>query len=349
VNAETIKLTTYFGERSRSHGALVADALMALYQQRGLRASVMLRGIEGFGESHHDHTDMLLTSSQDLPVVTIAVDARERVERLIPEVLAIRSEGLVTIERARLVDTARADGELPDDLRDEAKLSIYVGRHQRVAGQPGFVAVCELLQRCGMHGATVLLGVDGTSAGVRARARLIGRNAEVPMLVMSVGPGGAVANALAELATMLPQAPTTLERVSVTRRDGVKISDPQPGEPVLGDGAGRRHKLTVYTSSDDRYGDHPLHRELIRRLYAERVAGATSLMGIWGFHDDGRPRGDRLLQARRHTPVITIAIDIPERIAAVYPHVEEMTAASGLVTLETVPVLGSAPSTATAG
>jgi PII-like signaling protein len=341
VNQETLKLTTYFGERARSHGELLADQLIELYQQRQVRASVMIRGVEGFGESHREHTDMLLTLSQDLPVVTVAVDAAERIEELLPAVLAIRTKGLVTIERARLMggDQLQALDALPDDLTREAKLSVYLGRHHRVGGQRAFAAVCDLLQRCGMYGATVLLGVDGTRDGQRARAKLIGRNAEVPMLLMSVGPGEAVMQALSGLKTMLPDVDVTLERVSITRRDGIKISDPQPGEPVLGDGSSHRHKLTIYTSGDDRHGDHPLHREIVRRLRTRRLAGATSLMGIWGFHDDGRPRGDRLLQARRHTPVITIACDTPERIAAVYPEVEQLTAESGLVTLETVPVL----------
>jgi PII-like signaling protein len=342
VNTQTLKLTTYFGELARSHGELLADQLIGLYQQRRVRASVTMRGVEGFGESHREHTDMLLTLSQDLPVVTVAVDSSERIEELLPAVLAIRTKGLVTIERARLItgDQLEVPAALPGDLIEQAKLSLYIGRHERVGGRPAFVAICELLQRCGMYGATVLLGVDGTRRGQRARAKLIGRNAEVPMLLMSVGPGEAVTQALGALRTMLPEVDATLERVSITRRDGVRISDPRPGEPVLGDGSNHRHKLTIYTSGDDRHGDHPLHREIVRRLRTQRLAGATSLMGIWGFHDDGRPRGDRLLQARRHTPVITIACDTPERIAAAYPEVEQLTAESGLVTIETVPVLG---------
>ena len=34
--------------------------------------------------------------------------------------------------------------------------------------------------------------------------------------------------------------------------------------------------------------------------------GATCLRGIWGFHGDHAPHGDRLLQLRRHVPVVTI-------------------------------------------
>jgi hypothetical protein len=44
--------------------------------------------------------------------------------------------------------------------------------------------------------------------------------------------------------------------------------------------------------------------EIIRRLCASRAAGATSLRGIWGFHGDHAPHGDRPLRLRRGVPVV---------------------------------------------
>ena len=70
----------------------------------------------------------------------------------------------------------------------------------------------------------------------------------------------------------------------------------------------------------------------------ERLAGATTLRGVYGFHDDQPPRGDRFWQTRRHAPVMTIAVDTHERIAEVFGVVEQVTSDVGLVTVETVPV-----------
>jgi len=58
-------------------------------------------------------------------------------------------------------------------LAEATKLTIYVGRGERVAGRPAFLAVVDLLHRHGVDGATVLLGVDGTAHGVRQRAALL--------------------------------------------------------------------------------------------------------------------------------------------------------------------------------
>ena len=86
----------------------------------------------------------------------------------------------------------------------------------------------------------------------------------------------------------------------------------------------------------------PIHRALVRRLFDSRAAGgATVLRGIWGFHGDHEPHGDKLFQLARRVPVTTIVVDAPERIAASFDIVDELTGEHGLVTSELVPALVS--------
>ena len=66
------------------------------------------------------------------------------------------------------------------------------------------------------------------------------------------------------------------------------------------------------------------------------------MRGIWGFHGDHAPHGDRLLALRRHVPVVTVVIDTPERIARSFEIIDELTAHRGLVTSEMVPALCAA-------
>ena len=40
-----------------SGGEFLADALFEIYERHGLRASVLIRGVEGFGIKHHLRTD----------------------------------------------------------------------------------------------------------------------------------------------------------------------------------------------------------------------------------------------------------------------------------------------------
>ena len=104
MSTEAIKLTSYFGERHRTGGRFTADALIDLYGRHEIAASILLRGTEGFGLKHHLRTDRSLTLSEDLPLTTIAVDSRPRIESVLGPTLELNRAGLVTLERARLLD-----------------------------------------------------------------------------------------------------------------------------------------------------------------------------------------------------------------------------------------------------
>jgi len=337
VNNDCLKLTTYFGERDRTDGQLLADRLLDLYGSAQIETSVLLRGVSGFGLKHHLHTDQLLSMSDDLPLVSAAVDTRERIDALLPQVLAMQQRGLVTIERARMLTGEPLLGDLPKQLGETTKLTIYVGRKQRANGADAFRAVTDLLHRRGLAGATVLLGVDGTAHGRRARASLLGPNADVPMMVIAVGASEQIAGALPELAGLDPSPTLTLERVRICKRDGQLLATPDELPGVDEHGLAIWQKLMVHSSETARHDGKPLHRALVQRLRAANVAGATSLRGVWGFHGDHAPHGDKLLQLHRGVPAVTIVIERPERIAVAFRIIDEMTTERGLVTSELVP------------
>jgi PII-like signaling protein len=339
MNEDCLKLTTYFGERDRTDDALLADELLDIYGGHRVQASVLLRGAEGFGRLHHLHTGRLLSLSEDLPVVSVAVDKRERIETMLDLVLQAKRRGLITLERARLLSGEIAHVDLPGQLGEATKLTVYVGRQERVGRNPAFVAVCELLHQRGISGATVLLGVDGTSRGRRRRARFFGRNADVPMMIISVGSGESIAGVLPELSEMLSEPLLTLERVRVCKRDGELLATPHELPGTDEHGLALWQKLMIHTSDSASYDGRSLHLAIIRRLRESDAAGATSLRGIWGFHGAHAPHGDKFFQFRRHVPVITIVIDTPERIARSFEIIDELTTQHGLVTSEMVPAV----------
>jgi PII-like signaling protein len=349
VNEDCLKLTTYFGERDRTPDGLLGDELMAIYGQQRLQASILLRGVEGFGRLNHLQTDRLLSLSEDLPVVTVAIDARHRIEPLLQPVLQIKQRGLITLERARMLSGEIGSVTLPEALDEATKLTVYVGRIERVRRAPVYVAICDLLHRRGIAGASVLLGVDGTRRGQRSRARFFGRNADVPVMVIAVGAGERIAGVLPELGRLLREPLMTLERVRVCKRDGELLAEPHELPGTDEHGLAMWQKLMIYTSNSATHDGHPLHLAIIRRLRAADAAGATCLRGIWGFHGDHAPHGDKLLQVRRHVPVCTVAIDTPERIGRAFAIVDELTAEHGLVTSEMVPAAAAISATKTLG
>jgi PII-like signaling protein len=341
ADEDCVKLTTYFGERDRTSDGLMGDELLDIYGSHRLQISVLLRGAEGFGRLHHLRTDRLLSLSEDLPVVTIAVDKRERIEALLGLVLQIKRKGLITLERARLLTGEIGTVRLPEELGEATKLTIYVGRHEKAHRMSASAAVTDLLYRRGIAGASVLLGMDGTSRGRRVRAKFFARNADVPVMVIAVGSGEKIAQILPELASLLRDPLMTLERVRVCKRDGELLATPHELPSTDEHGLAMWQKLMIYTSHAATHEGYPLHHAIIRRLRESDAAGATTLRGIWGFHGDHAPHGDKFFQITRHVPVLTIAIDTPERTARSFQIIDELTAEHGLVTSEMVPAMSA--------
>lgn len=334
MTEDGLKLTVYLGERARVPGdGFAADALMEIAARHELRASVLLRGMAGFGAAQRLRTDRLLTLSEDLPLVSVAVDRRDRIEAALAEARALRFGGLVTLERCRLL---AGPGDLPPEA---AKLTVYVGRHERVDGRPASDVVVDALRDAGVAGATVLLGVDGTRHGVRRRARFSGRNADVPLMVIAVGTGDRISAALALLRGRLAQPLATLERIALCKRDGTLLAEPLPAAGADASGLPIWQKLMVYAGEQSRAGRAPLHAELVRELRAAGAAGATTLRGIRGYHGDHAPHGDVLWQLRRRVPVVTVIVDTPDRTRQWFEIVDRLTADTGLVTSEIVPAL----------
>lgn len=342
VNEDCVKLTTYFGERDRVGPGFLADAFIDIYARHRLQTSLVMRGVEGFGATQHLRTDRLLTLSEDLPLVSVAVDTRARVAAALSEVRKLPFNGLVTLERARLIvgpqDHALA---LPWAGQAETKLTVYVGRQERIGGRLAYEAVVAFLHAHGVAGATVLLGVDGTVHGARRRARFFGRNASVPLMIIAVGDSHAIARLLPELTAMLPRPLVSIERVQVCKRDGERLGEPRPLPGRDASGLGVWQKLMVYAGEQAHVGAQPLHQALIRELRRAKASGATSLRGIWGYHGAHAPHGDSFWQLRRRVPVVTVIVDTPERIQRWFGTVDELTAQTGLVTSEMVPAFRS--------
>lgn len=346
MNEPCLKLTAYFGERQRavSDGAargFLADAMLNLFDDQEVATSVMLRGIASFGPRHVLRTDESLSLSEDPPVTIVAVDAEPKINGLVDDVLAMTARGLATLERARLtrgdVDVAALD-DTQGQNGDATKLTLYVGRQDRIAGIPAYRTVCDLLYRHGFGGATVLLGVDGTAHGDRYRARFFSRNVNVPLMIISIGTAAQVRAAVAEISAAIPNPLLTIERVRMCKRDGELLGRPHRLPRTDDQGRVLWQKLMVYTSEATGHGGLPIHRALVRRLLQSGMArGATVLRGIWGFHGGHKPHGDKLFQLARRVPVVTIIIDTPEWIERSFDIVDELTADHGLVTSEMVP------------
>ncbi len=334
MSEDALKLTVYFGERDRVGRRLLADALIDVFERRELTISLLMRGTEGFGIKHHLRSDRTLTLSEDLPLVGVAVDSGPAVQSALDDLERLHFDGLVTLERARLQN----DEPQPEPADAGAlKLTVYLGRQERIDGRPGYEAVVALLRAHGADAVTVLLGVDGTTHGRRRRAAFFSGNAEVPLMVIAVGQRDAIERARTALAATLTRPLVTVEKVTVCKRGGERLVGVEQLAALQATAPGMWQKLMVHAGEQADSHGQPLHDALIRALRRAGAAGATSLRGIWGYSGDEPPHGDTFWQLRRRVPMLTLAIDTPERIASLWGIIERVTGSETVLTSEFVP------------
>lgn len=111
IEGEGTLLRIFVGESDRWHGKPLYEVIVERARAEGLAGATVLRGLEGFGAHSRVHTSRILRLSEDLPVVNEIVDRPERIEAILPALDELVAEGLVTLERVRVISyRARADG-----------------------------------------------------------------------------------------------------------------------------------------------------------------------------------------------------------------------------------------------
>jgi PII-like signaling protein len=338
VDEDAVILTSYFRERHRA--GQPDGALIDLYERGAIAASVLLRGIEGYGPGQPDGAGRALPLPEHPSLTVIAVDTGPRIDAVLDEVVRLAQPRLITLERARLLSDEIEPLWLSEPPAEATRLTIYCGHADRVYQVPAFEAACELLYRRGVAGATVLSGVDGAARGQRQRAHFLRHGADAPLMIVAVGSGKRIGMMLPELGGLFRHPLMTLASVRLCKRDGQFVSRPEtlPGSEAGGAPAGMaaQLKLTVYTSEAARHDGQPAHRAIISQLRSAGVTGATSQRGTWGFHGEHAPHGEHFPRHGHHVPVVTTVIDRAERIGVAFDVIDALTPGRGLVTAETV-------------
>jgi PII-like signaling protein len=96
-------LRIFVGESDTWHGKPLYQAIVERVRVEGLAGATVTRGIEGFGASSRIHTSRILRLSEDLPVVVEIVDTAEQIDRILPLLDEMVSEGIVTLERVEVI------------------------------------------------------------------------------------------------------------------------------------------------------------------------------------------------------------------------------------------------------
>lgn len=97
------KVIIYVNEDSKFQHHLLYQALMKFLLDRGVPGASAIRCLEGFGSHRQLHTPKLEALAEHLPIRVEFVDTAERVEALLPELAAMVTDGLISVQDAFVV------------------------------------------------------------------------------------------------------------------------------------------------------------------------------------------------------------------------------------------------------
>jgi uncharacterized protein len=90
------KVTIYFNEDTSSESDFLSNAILGLLLREGVAGATLLRPEAGFGSHHRMHTQAGgIDTARHMPLRIEFVDAAQNVERLLPFLMDLVTDGLI--------------------------------------------------------------------------------------------------------------------------------------------------------------------------------------------------------------------------------------------------------------
>src|ERR1700761_216175 len=103
IPEDAVLLRIFIGESDRHRHQPLYETIVLKAREEQMAGATVLRGPMGFGKSSHLHTAKILRLSYDLPIVIEMVDSEEKIKAFLPVIDRMMQDGLVTLERARVI------------------------------------------------------------------------------------------------------------------------------------------------------------------------------------------------------------------------------------------------------
>jgi PII-like signaling protein len=232
------RLIVTINEASRWHGRSLYNALLELFQHRGLAGATVSRGIAGFTGHGAVHTINIVDLSTDLPVRLEIVDTSEAIERVLPDVFDMVDKGLVEVQDTTVIKFATGEtpampaakkGELMRLIGKAKMLRVHIGENDRWEGEPLYEAIVKRAAQLDVAGATVYRGILGYGAQRRIhRHKTITLSSDDPIMISMVDEEEKINRMVAALDTMVSGG-CMIAISDVTVVKYVEHAEPKPG------------------------------------------------------------------------------------------------------------------------
>ncbi len=207
------RLIITVSETERWHGRTLYNALLELFQHKGLAGATVSRGIAGFTGHGTIHTINIVDLSNELPVRIEIVDTPAAIDRVLPDVYDMVAKGLVEVQDTTVVKFATGEkaeapvskkGDLVRLIGKAKMLRVHIGEDDLWEGEPLYEAIVKRAAQLDIAGATVYRGILGYGAHKRVhRHKTLTFSSDDPIMISMVDEEEKINKMISALDTMV--------------------------------------------------------------------------------------------------------------------------------------------------
>ncbi len=108
-------LRIHFGEDDQWKGQPLYQAIVERCRQLDIAGATVYRGIRGYGASTRIRRSHLLQFSPDAPILVQVIDTQEQIQRLLPALDEMVSEGLIAVSDVEVIKYVHQEGKHPQE------------------------------------------------------------------------------------------------------------------------------------------------------------------------------------------------------------------------------------------
>lgn len=102
IEEEDLLVRVYLSEKEKKNGRPMYELIVEKAREMGLAGATVSRGIMGFGADKRMHTAKLVELSDNLPMIVEIIDREENINKILPELDEMVTDGFMTIEKVHV-------------------------------------------------------------------------------------------------------------------------------------------------------------------------------------------------------------------------------------------------------
>jgi uncharacterized protein len=103
TSGKALKVTLYLSDGAKHHGVPVYTSILDYLFHSGIAGATVVKGVAGFGGRHRMHSAHILEISDHLPIKVEFIEAREKVEAILPELQKRTGSGLIEVQETTIL------------------------------------------------------------------------------------------------------------------------------------------------------------------------------------------------------------------------------------------------------